>query len=60
MGILCCVLIIALSASLLHITDLARANKNQMETITYLRDQLEYYQSKEENQSYDMVRDFCS
>lgn len=49
MGILCCVLIIALSASLLHISDLTRANKNQMETITYLRDQLEYYQSKEEN-----------
>ena len=49
MGILCCVLIIALSTSLLHIADLARANKNQMETITYLRDQLEYYQSKEEN-----------
>ena len=49
MGILCCVLIIALAASLLHITDLSRANKNQMETITYLRDQLEYYHSKEEN-----------
>ena len=49
MGILCCVLIIALSASLLHNADLARANKNQMETIAYLRDQLEYYQSKEEN-----------
>ena len=60
MEILCCVLIIALSASLLHITDLARANKNQMETITYLRDQLEYYQSKEENQSYDMDSNFCS
>ena len=49
MEILCCILIIALSASLLHITDLARANKNQMKTITYLRDQLEYYHSKEEN-----------
>ena len=49
MEILCCILIIALSVSLLHITDLARANKNHMETITYLRDQLEYYQSKEEN-----------
>ena len=49
MGILCCVLIVALSASLLYIIDLARANKNHMETINYLRDQLEYYQSKEEN-----------
>ena len=49
MEILCCVLIIALSTSLLHITDLTRANKNKTETITYLRDQLEYYQSKEEN-----------
>ena len=60
MGILCCVLILALSASFLHITDLPRAHKHQMETITYLRDQLEYYQSKEENQLYDMDSDFCS
>ena len=49
MGILCCMLFIALSASLLYIIDLVRANKNHVETITYLRDQLEYYQSKEEN-----------
>lgn len=49
MGILCCMLVIALSASLLYIIDLVRENKNHVETITYLRDQLEYYQSKEEN-----------
>lgn len=49
MGILCCVLVVALSASLLYIIDLVRANKNHVETINYLRDQLEYYQSKEEN-----------
>ena len=60
MGILCCVLVVALSASLLYIIDLARANKNHVETITYLRDQLEYYQSKEENQLYDMGCGFFS
>lgn len=48
MGILCCILVVALSASILYNIDLMQANKNQKETIDYLRDQVEYYQSKEE------------
>lgn len=49
MGILCCMLVVALAASLLYIIDLMRINEHQRDTIAYLRDQLEYYQSKEED-----------
>lgn len=49
MGILCCMLVVALAASLLYIIDLVRMNENQRDTIAHLRDQLEYYLSKEED-----------
>ncbi len=49
MGILCGILVFALAASLSYIIDLMRMNENQRNTILHLRDQLEYYRSKEED-----------
>ena len=48
MGILCGILVFALAASLSYIIDLVGMNEKQREMIIHLRDQLEYYRSKEE------------
>lgn len=49
MGILCGILVFALAASLSYIIDLMRMIQHQKEVIAHLKDQLEYYRSKEED-----------